>query len=60
MSNVMHIVGDLRTLAYELGLSDNPRALCGKRVGNGAPDNAPVCPACARRAGWTHDRRASR
>ena len=57
MSTVMHIVGDLRTLAHQLGLSDNPRALCGTRVGTGAPRNAPMCPTCMHHAGWTHDKR---
>ncbi|WP_199441055.1 hypothetical protein [Umezawaea beigongshangensis] len=55
--SVMHIVGNTRTLAHTLGLTDNPRALCGVRVGTGAARNAPLCPTCVTRAGWTHDKR---
>ncbi len=55
--SVMHIVGNGRTLAHTLGLSSNPRALCGTRVNTGAHRNAPLCPACVAHAGWTHDKR---
>lgn len=35
------------------------RTLCGLRVrqGSGAASGGPMCPACAREAGWTVDRR---
>ncbi|MGW4110183.1 hypothetical protein ACWEFJ_04840 [Actinosynnema sp. NPDC004786] len=53
---VMHIAGDLAVLAHTVGLTTNPKALCGARI-TGAHRNAPLCPTCFERSGWTHDKR---
>jgi hypothetical protein len=53
---VAHIAGDLSTFAFTVGLIDNPKALCGVRI-QGAHRDAPLCPTCVKRAGWTHDKR---
>lgn len=55
-SNVMHIAGDLSTLAHILGFTSNPKALCGVRI-PGSDRNAPLCPKCFRLSGWTRDKR---
>ncbi|ROP39109.1 hypothetical protein [Saccharothrix texasensis] len=53
---VMHIAGDLSVLAFTVGLTNNPKSLCGVRI-QGAREGAPLCPACFRRSGWTYDKR---
>lgn len=57
-ADVWHIVGNLQHWLSRLGVKV-PRALCGislaVRDGDAAElptDDAPVCPKCARRAGW--------
>lgn len=58
MDPYMHIVGNVRAALHRFGLLA-PRALCGTRLdtGLGAAPDAPLCPECFRRAGWTHDQR---
>lgn len=57
MAPVGHIVGDARVVLDRLGLLA-PRALCGTKIPDGQlPANAPMCPACIRKAGWSHDKR---
>ncbi|MEU4801205.1 hypothetical protein [Actinosynnema sp. NPDC023587] len=53
---VMHIATGTATLAHTLRLTSGPRAFCGVRI-TGAARTAPLCPACATKAGWTHDKR---
>jgi hypothetical protein len=52
MSNPMHI-------GTESWLTGRVRTLCGRTLGpgDGADYNAPLCPVCRRKAGWTHDER---
>lgn len=40
-------------------LFGNVKTHCGKvlRPGDGAARNAPLCPTCVKRAGWTTDKR---
>ncbi|CAM00458.1 hypothetical protein A8924_1524 [Saccharopolyspora erythraea NRRL 2338] len=56
--SVMHIVPTLRADLAAVGLASY-RTYCGTKLrsGDGAPKNAPLCPSCARKAGWTHDKR---
>lgn len=56
MDAVMHIAGTVSTLGHTLGLTSRPKALCGVRI-TGSARTAPLCPACFRRSGWTHDKR---
>ena len=56
MDSVMHIAADHRVVLNQLGLA-TPRALCGKKLRHGSARNAPLCPTCVRKAGWTHDKR---
>lgn len=59
MATPMHIVPDsLRADTAALGLN-SVRAFCGKKLnpGEGAKRNAPLCPRCYRKAGWTYDKR---
>ncbi|CAM06186.1 hypothetical protein A8924_7387 [Saccharopolyspora erythraea NRRL 2338] len=55
----MHIVGSARSALHQLGLT-SAKTLCGKKLRqpeDGAAKNAPLCPECYRRSGWTHDKR---
>ncbi|MDR7300402.1 hypothetical protein [Haloactinomyces albus] len=59
MAKPMHITPDsIRADLAAQGLI-SVRALCGTKLkpGDGANPNAPLCPACYRKAGWTHDKR---
>lgn len=55
----MHITPDtVRADLAAMGLM-SVRAFCGKKLkpGEGAARNAPLCPRCYRKAGWTYDKR---
>lgn len=56
----MHIVPADEYQAYSTGAVAEMAGLCGVDLsvpGDGATDDAPLCPECFAASGWTHDKR---
>lgn len=58
MSQLAHIVSYTDHLLERAGLA-RPTAYCGQvlEFDEGSDYDAPLCPLCMRRAGWTYDKR---